>query len=280
MKIALFPNLSKNQSLMIAEGIKDFLVGKGVKVYSEDDVAEKIKAEPLSKVSPQEINYRITLGGDGTILRMIHRHPEMDAPTLGINHGSLGFMADTPVTEIYPSLEDLLSGDFDIDERLMMEAEDVSGQKGFAVNEIVFHRSKNPCLVDLSCHIDGTYINTFSADGIILSTPNGSTAYSMAAGGPILTPDLQCLALTPICPHTISNRPIVLMPKEDIRVQYLSPYEPIEVTLDGFSLFHMNPEDIVTIRPSKKSFKIINLHRHDFYSTLRSKLGWSGKLKT
>ena len=280
MKIALFPNLSKNQSVMIAEGIKDFLVGKGVQVFAEEDVFEKINANPLSSVDPRDIDYRITLGGDGTILRMIHRHPEMDAPTLGINHGSLGFMADTPVTEIYPSLEDLLSGNFDIDERLMMEAQDAHGNKGFAVNEIVFHRSKNPCLVDLACHIDGTYINTFSADGIIVSTPNGSTAYSMAAGGPILTPDLHCFVLTPICPHTISNRPIVLMPRDQLKVQYLSPYEPIEVTFDGLSLFHMSPEDILTIRPSKKAFKIVNLHRHDFYSTLRSKLGWSGKLKT
>lgn len=264
---------------MIAEGIKDFLTGRGAHIYAEEEVAKAIKAHPLSEVAPQKIDFRITLGGDGTILRMIHRHYDMDAPILGINHGSLGFMADTPVTEIYPSLEDLLSGNFDIEERLMMEASDSEGNKGFAVNEVVFHRSRNPCLVDLSCHIDGTYINTFSADGIIVSTPNGSTAYSMAAGGPIVTPDLKCFVLTPICPHTISNRPIVLMPKKELRVQYLSNYDPIEVTFDGISLFHLKPEEILTITPSKKSFKFVNLHRHDFYSTLRSKLGWSGKLK-
>lgn len=280
MKIALFPNLSKNQSLMISEGIKDFLTGKGVEVFAEEDIAGQIRCRPLSEVAPESIDYRITLGGDGTILRMVHRHPDMDAPILGINHGSLGFMADTPITEIYPSLEDLLIGAFDIDSRLMMEGEDAKGNRGFAVNEIVFHRSKNPCLIDIGCRIDGVYINTFSADGIIVSTPNGSTAYSMAAGGPILTPNLNCFVLTPICPHTISNRPIVLMPKEEIQIQYLSAYEPIEVTCDGFPLFTLKKEDVFTIRPSSKAFKMINLHRHDFYSTLRSKLGWSGKLRS
>lgn len=279
MKIALFPNLAKNQALSLTHGIKSFLMERGVEVVVEDENAEALDVPPLSSVNPKDIDFRITLGGDGTILRMIHKYPEIEAPTLGINHGSLGFMADTPINEIYPSLEDLLAGSFEIDERLMMEGEDSKGNKNFALNEIVIHRSQNPCLIDLAIYIDGTYINTFSADGIILSTPNGSTAYSMAAGGPILTPDLRCFVLTPICPHTISNRPIVLMPHQNIQVQYISDHDPVEVTCDGFPLFHMATEEIFKISPSAKYFKMVNLRRHDFYATLRSKLGWSGKLK-
>ena len=279
MRIALFPNISKSQARHIAIGIREFLTQKGVEVACEDDIAEEIGAKKLSEFDPKSFDFRITLGGDGTILRMVHKHPDIDAPTLGINHGSLGFMADTPITEIYPSLEDLLNGDFGIEKRLMMEGSDESGKIYFAINEVVVHRSQNPCLIDLAIHIDGKYINTFSADGIIVSTPNGSTAYSMSAGGPILTPDLNCLVLTPICPHTISNRPIVLMPKQEIQIQYLSPYSPVEVTVDGFPLYHLPTNGIFRISPSKHTLRMVSLARHDFYSTLRSKLGWSGKVR-
>lgn len=279
MKVALFPNVSKNQALSMAIGIREYLASKGVEVLCEDDIASDVGATPLSSARPEEIDFRITLGGDGTILRMVHKHPQITAPTLGINHGSLGFMADTPITEIYPSLDDLIEGAFVIDERIIMEGFDPFGGNYFAVNEIVLHRSSNPCLIDLAIHIDGIYINTFSADGIILSTPNGSTAYSMAAGGPILTPDLNCFVLTPICPHTISNRPIVLMPKSEIEIQYLSPYAPIEVTCDGFPAYNLATTERFKITPSTRTFKMVNLHRHDFFSTLRSKLGWAGKLK-
>src|SRR4029079_10073793 len=119
----------------------------------------------------------------------------------------------------------------------MMEGVLESGKKLLAVNEFVFHRGHVPSLIELAVTIDGDYLNTFSADGIILSTPSGSTAYSLAAGGPILTPELEDFVLTPICPHTISNRPIVLMPQKHIQVKYLSPYLPVEVTYDGISTF-------------------------------------------
>lgn len=279
MRVALFPNVSKNQARNIAVGIREYLEKRGVEVACEDDIAADIGARNISDFEPRSFDFRITLGGDGTILRMVHNHPNIDAPVLGINHGSLGFMADTPITEIYPSLDDLLSGDYTIDERMMMEGMDESGKSSFAVNEVVVHRSQNPCLIELGIHIDGKYINTFSADGIIISTPNGSTAYSMSAGGPILTPDLKCMVLTPICPHTISNRPIVLMPKQELQIQYLSPYSSVEVTVDGFPLHNLSTNNFFKITPSTRTFKMVSLARHDFYSTLRSKLGWSGKLK-
>jgi NAD+ kinase len=161
----------------------------------------------------------------------------------------------------------------------MMEGLTRSKDRFFAVNEIVIHRAHNPSLIDLSIHVDGTYLNTFSADGIIVATPSGSTAYSLAAGGPILTPEIDAFVITPICPHTISNRPLVLMPKEKIEVQYLSPYAPVEITYDGFSRFTMQTDEVFTIFKSKKKYKLVSLKRNDYFSTLRSKLAWSGQLR-
>lgn len=280
MKIALFPNMIKKPSREIAGNIVSFLKQKGAEVFSEDATADEIGSKHLSSVSPKEIDYMISLGGDGTILRLIHRHPELEAPLMAINFGGLGFMADIPIQDIYTSLDHLLTGKIIIQERMMMVGETQHFQTCQSVNDIVFHRSKNPSLIELSIFVDDIYLNTFCADGIIVSTPSGSTAYSMSAGGPIVTPDLNAFVITPICPHTISNRPIVLMPKSQIRVIYVSELQPIEVTYDGFSSFQMKTGEEFYIRLSEKKFRLVSMLYHDFYSTLRSKLGWSGKLKT
>ena len=276
---ALFPNISKRQSKSIAIGIREYLVSRDVTVAAEDDEADLIGATPLSKVDPKSIDIMISLGGDGTILRLVQKYSHLDVPIVGINLGSLGFMADVPLTEIYPALEDLLKNNFTIQDRLVMQGHGSNGDHCFAINEIVFHRAQNPCLIDLTIHIDGLYLNTFSADGIIISTPSGSTAYSLAAGGPILTPELEAFVITPICPHTISNRPIVLMPKKEIQVQYTSEYDPIEISYDGFANLSMQTGDVFHIAKSERRYKLIQLPNHDYYSTLRKKLGWTGKLK-
>lgn len=280
MIIAFFPNMNKSQAINIARDVIHFLQKHQVKVVVEDDLADQLKVAPLSSVSPDEIQFMISLGGDGTILRIAHRHPEIKAPLLGINLGGLGFMADIPLNDIYPSLQDLLEKRYTIQNRMMMEGHSSSGDKCFAVNEIVIHRAKSPSLIELSIYVDDIYLNTFSADGIILSTPTGSTAYSLAAGGPIVSPELRAFVLTPICPHTISNRPIVLMPKHNIQVEYLSHAQPIEVSYDGISTFNMVTNDKFTMTSSSHLFRLVSLARHDYFSTLREKLGWQGKLKS
>ncbi|MBA2367507.1 MAG: NAD(+)/NADH kinase [Candidatus Protochlamydia sp.] len=280
MIIALFPNEKKTSSLKIASEISHFLRSRNVQVVAEDKHTDLIGALPLSEIDAAEINFRISLGGDGTILRLVHRHPSLKAPLLGINLGSLGFLADIPLHDIYPSLEDLLDGYYTIQNRMIMEGSSSSGETCFAVNEIVVHRAQNHCLIDLSIQVDGSYLNTFSADGIILSTPSGSTAYSLAAGGPILTPELNAFVLTPICPHTISNRPIVLMPKRSIEITYLSSYLPVEISADGTTNFMLNKDELFTISLSANTFSLVALSRHNYFSTLREKLGWQGRLKT
>ncbi len=279
MIIALFPNIRKSQSKSIAIGIREFLTSQGVSVVVEDAEAQEVGAPPLSSVEPDKIDFLICLGGDGTILRLVQKCPELTAPIVGVNLGSLGFMADVPITEVYPSLQDLINGNYRIQSRIMMEGRTINNNMCYAVNEISFHRAKNPCLVDLAIHVDGSYLNTFSADGIIISTPSGSTAYSLAAGGPILTPELEAFVLTPISPHTISNRPIVLMPKQEIQIQYLSEYEPVEIAYDGFTGNTISTGEMFHISLSSRKFRLVNLGHHDYYSTLRSKLGWTGTLR-
>jgi NAD+ kinase len=279
MIIAIFYNESKNASRSVAIDVCRFLASFNVKVVSDDHKAAEIGALPISGVDPKEIDFMLSLGGDGTILRVLHSHPEIEAPLIGINLGGLGFMADVPLTDIYASLQDLLNGSYQIQKRIVMEGKASNGDACFAVNDIVVHRAQIPSLVDLAMYVDGSYLNTFSADGLIVATPGGSTAYSLAAGGPIITPEVNALVITPISPHTISNRPIVLMPKEEIRIQYLSENKPVEVTFDGISSFSMATGEVFRIKLSPKTFRSVLLTRHNYFSTLRTKLGWAGKLR-
>ncbi len=274
MIIALFPNEKKKQSFELAIHIREFLEDQGVTVVAEDEKASAIGAKPLSSVDPSKIKFLISMGGDGTILRLSHRYGHLDAAILGVNLGHLGFMADIPVADVYPSLTDLLNGAYTIDNRLTLQAGELR-----AVNDIVIHRAHNYSLIELAILIDGVYVNTFTADSIIIATPNGSTAYSLAAGGPILSPSLEAIVITPICPHTISNRPIVLTADRKIEIQYVSEYGPIEVRADGLDAFPMKSGETLLVKKSERPFKRVSLNRHEYFSTLRTKLGWSGKLR-
>lgn len=280
MIIALFPNEQKARALDLSIQMRQFLEDRGVSVAAEDEKAHQIGALPLSTLDPKEIRFLVSIGGDGTLLRVIHRFSYINAPILGVNLGYLGFMADVPASDIFPSLTDLLGGAYTIDRRIVLEAASNNQPTLYGVNDIVLHRAKNYSLIQLAIHVDGAYINTFIADGMIVATPTGSTAYSLAAGGPILSPTLDAIVLTPICPHTISNRPIVLTAERKIEIQYASDYDPIDVRADGVDAFSMEAQSTVQIQRSKRGFQIVNLDRHEYFATLRKKLGWSGRFGT
>lgn len=280
MIIALFPNASKSNAAAVAKEVYQFFQNKGITVVVDTQEARSMGARSLNEIEMSQIDFAVSLGGDGTILRLVHKYPELQAPIIGINLGSLGFMADIPLNDLHASLEQFLQGHYRIENRMMVEGA-LSGQSGFfALNEVVVHRYRNPSLIELAVYVDGTYLNTFEADGLIISTASGSTAYSLAAGGPILTPELQAFVLTPISPHTISNRPIVFMPKKEIQVQYSSKYGPVEVTFDGIPRFNLEATQTFTIWPSTRVFRLVSLLHSDYFSILRTKLGWAGKLKS
>lgn len=321
MTIALFPHEKKQHSFELAIQIREFLERKKIQVAAEDEKAASIGAIPLSSIDPKEIRFLISMGGDGTLLRISHQFSHLDAPILGVNLGHLGFMADVPIDDLFASLTDLLEGAYTLEKRVALEAKhlfkelpsegrnsSVQERGGSfaphlsngsldpalkhrdssklpvqqktlrAVNDIVLHRAQNYSLIELAIQVDGIYINTFVADGIIIATPTGSTAYSLAAGGPILAPNLDAIVITPICPHTISNRPIVLTGDRRIEIQYVSAYDPIDVRADGLEAFSLTSKERISIQKSTHPFKIVNLHRHEYFATLRKKLGWSGKL--
>ncbi len=279
MIVAIFAHSAKNRSKSIAIEIRDFFSNHGVQAIFVDEEEAGNEADSLANIDPKKIDFIVSIGGDGTILHIMHSHPEIDAPIVAVNLGGLGFMADIPIDEVYTCLEALLKGQFTIQHRLMMQGTTGNNRDCFAINEIAVHRSHNPSLIELAVYDDGNYLNTFAADGLIVATPTGSTAYSLAAGGPILTPELEAFVLTPISPHTISNRPIVLMPKQELQVHYLGEYERVEVTYDGCKTFPLHPGEVVSIKMSERKFKLVSFPQYDYFATLRTKLGWSGKLK-
>ena len=277
--IALFPNANKTASLEITKQIASFLQQRNCTVIADEPAATALKIDHVSTIEPDLIDYKISLGGDGTILQLIHNYYDITAPLLGINLGSLGFLADIPQGKIYESLELLLDGQYFIEKRMMMSGTTNKNKNCFALNELVFHRADNPSLIELAVTVDGKYLNSFTADGLIISTPTGSTAYSLAAGGPILSPNLRAFVITPISPHTISNRPIVLMPNQQIEIKVINSIKPVEITYDGISSFKLVDGEIFTIKSSNDELKLIKMNGHNYFSTLREKLGWQGTLK-
>jgi NAD+ kinase len=278
MKIVVFSNFSKPKAHQVTDEMVRFFLEKKCQVFMEDEHAKVFGAKKLSATPHSQIDYCISTGGDGTILTFLHKYPTLTAPLLGINLGHLGFMADIPIKGMQKSLLALINKEFVIEKRLMLEHKHPQKKSVFAINDIVLHRASNPSLIELKVSVDGKYFNTFRADGIIIATPTGSTAYSLAAGGPIITTQTEVVVLTPICPHTISNRPIVFLPKKNIVVQYVSKQKPIEVSTDGISQFNLATNETLTILPSKRTFNIINLENYDHFEILRTKLNWSGKL--
>jgi|SRR3990167_881238 len=274
----IMPNEDKFDSITISKEIIKFLESHKVKVLSEKSKAALLNIEAISEKNIQNIEYFISLGGDGTILKNIHEYSYLNKPFLGINLGSLGFMTDIPLNDIYISLQDLLNKNFTIENRIMLEVK--SNSKLIAANDIVFHRRENPSLIDLSVYLNGKYLNTFSADGLIIATPNGSTAYSLSSGGPILMPELDAFVLTAISPHTISIRPIVIRSDVEIEIKYISNNNNnISYFVDGMHQFSIKAKESVTLVKSKTILKLIKLKNHDYFSTLRTKLNWSGNLK-
>lgn len=279
ISVAITPNLHKPQALPLAITIRDYLTQKRVRVVAADDAASALELPPLSQIKSEEVDLVISVGGDGSILNFIHTYPKVDAPVVGVNIGTLGFLADVPVAKVTGALDELISGAYTVQKRLMIHGVTHTGQECYAVNDIVVHRGENHRLVDLALFVDGKYLNTFSADGVIVSTPSGSTAYSLSAGGPILTPDLEAICITPICPHTISNCPIVLPPNAKISIQYLNAYKPVQVLYDGICRFTLAPQERFELEKAERRFSLVALNSVDYFTTLRTKLGWSGTAK-
>ena len=226
-----------------------------------------------------------SIGGDGTMLYTFHQYQEYDVPILGINAGSLGFMASISVESLHASLEEFYQSKYVIERRQLLSYTTFSGKTGYGVNDLVVHRGIHRGLVHIQVDIDGCYLNTFRSDGLIVATPTGSTAYSLSSGGPIMMRNVRALILTTISPHTISNRPVVVLPNQEMKLTYLDSkdtFDPseegLDTCVDGRELPALERYQSITVSIPDRTIRTILLNRNDELATLRSKLRWSGTL--
>ncbi|MFQ5695602.1 MAG: NAD(+)/NADH kinase, partial [Terriglobia bacterium] len=227
---------------------------------------------------PAQVDLLIVLGGDGTLLAAARLAQECDVPILGVNLGHLGFLTEITVEEIYPTLEDVLAGRHRVDRRTMIEAEvEREGRpvaRYLALNDIVLHKAAMARILDFEVSIDGTFVSRIRADGLILATPTGSTAYSLSAGGPIIVPRADALVVTPIAPHMLTNRPLVIPGDSTIEVKVGPTAEAAHGTVDGQVGEELRSGDCIRARRSAKVVQLIVSPRRDYFQVLRSKLRW------
>jgi len=223
----------------------------------------------------------IVLGGDGTLLSVARQVVGHEIPILGVNLGGLGFLTQTSLEELYRVLDRVIQGEYQVDKREVLSAAVLRGERKLAqynvLNDAVINKGALARIIDLEVTIDGEEITTFKADGLILSTPTGSTAYNLSAGGPIVYPSLHCIIITPICSHTLTNRPIVIPDNVTVRAVLKSKQQEVYLTLDGQQGLPLEYEDIVEVKkvPAQISF-IKSPYRH-YFGVLREKLKWGAR---
>lgn len=264
-----------------ARKLASWLESRGKKVHIDAETAAAIKMPGCEREEmPALVEMIIVLGGDGTLLSAARLVADAGTavPIFGVNLGSLGFMAEVSLDELYGNLEKAIAGRLATEDRMMLTASVVRGDKRVAsyrvLNDAVINKGALARMMELKVSVNDGHLTTFRADGLIVATPTGSTAYSLSAGGPIIHPTIQCFVLTPICPHTLSNRPIALPDNVVVTVRLTSPSEDVSLTLDGQIGFPLEPGDVVGIRKSRFKLKLIKHPSKSYYEILRTKLKW------
>jgi NAD+ kinase len=232
---------------------------------------------------PKECDLIVVLGGDGTLIGMADRIADagVDVPILGVNFGSLGFLTEVTLPELYGSLESVLAGDAQIEERMMLRSrtwrDGAVVADRIALNDVVITKGALSRIIDLSVDVGDHPVMRVRADGLIVASPTGSTAYNLAAGGPILHPEVDALLLTPIAPHMLTNRPIVIPASSEIRVQPMmnGANEEVFVTIDGQSGHALQSNDVIHITRADHSLRLVRASTRTYFDVLRQKLKWS-----
>ena len=262
----------------------DHLARRGFRILLDPSCRDIIEAPSDAIRTPEtlgrECDVVIAVGGDGTLLNAARAVAPFGTPVIGINLGRIGFLVDISPDHALSKLDEILSGHFLAEERLMLQTRiQRDGQiihQELAVNEVVVHRWITPSMIEIITRIDGRFLNAQRADGLIISTPTGSTAYALSGGGPILYPNLDVIELVPINPHTLTNRPIVIASDSKVEIAFATTGEMrAEVTCDTVSIPEVLTDDRILIRKAEKSFKLLHPVDYDFFEILRAKLNWS-----
>ncbi|MBA4371298.1 MAG: NAD(+) kinase [Thermodesulfovibrio sp.] len=269
----------RTETAEIARELVPWLEQRGWQVLVEEATAGHIGLRGFSHEEIAKSSDTIlVLGGDGTMLRASRLVAEKGTPILGVNLGTLGFITEVNRNEIYQSLENLIAGRCSTEERLMLTTRVIRDGDAVAeytvLNDAVIAKSALARIIDLETFVHETYVTSFKADGLIISTPTGSTAYSLAAGGPIMYPTLDSIVLTPICPHTLTNRPIVIPADFEIRITLKTPNEEVYLTLDGQVGLPLQVDDIIEIQKAEYKTKLVMPCERDYFKVLRNKLKW------
>jgi NAD+ kinase len=252
----------------------------GAELLIEEKLTDHSSGIPVFK--PRDIDLLITLGGDGTLLRGARLVAAQHTPVMGVNLGHLGFLTSVPLAELEPHMDSLFAGDFWLDARSTLEArvtdgDGATGECFIALNDAVLHKGGFARVIRLAIHVgtERQEVGTYTSDGIILATPTGSTAYSLSAGGPIVVPSLDCILATPICPHTLVVRPLVLPMDLEVAVTPLAGVDEVILTVDGQDGAELRPGDQLVVRRGEPTVQLVRFASQSFFATLRRKLHWN-----
>jgi NAD+ kinase len=273
------PDAAQAQSVILR--LVEWLGQHGMSVVIEKETAGLVPSASVAAAHksdlPGQVDLLIVLGGDGTLLSMARAVGDLGVPILGVNLGGLGFLTATTLDEMLPALETLLAGGMEVEERLMLSASLRRGGQSvgeyIALNDVVITKSAMSRIIDLSVSVGGRHAISYRADGLIIATPTGSTAYNLSAGGPILFPTMDAVVLTPIAPHTLSNRPIVVPGAQRIEVALLIDQE-VMLTMDGQVGVPLRERDVVEVQKAAARIRLVRFPQKDFFSVLRTKLKW------
>jgi NAD+ kinase len=256
--------------------LEKFLAAKGIEPVLEQAAAEKIgRTDGLPREQvPVESDLVVVLGGDGTLLSIAHIAARQNVPVMGVNLGSLGFLTEVPLAEMTLALEALLSGRTDIISPRMMLQSTWRGTTELTLNDVVINKAAKARMVQYAISVDGREIAKLRADGLVVATPTGSTAYSLSAGGPILQPAVPAIVLTPICPHTLSFRPTVISSDARVRIELETPGEEVFLTLDGQRGGEMDGDGVVEIRKADCVLSLVASPKRNYFDLLQEKLRW------
>ena len=283
--VGLIVNYKKEKTRETACRIINWLNYKKLKVCIEGNMGNEIGKEELNCPTEKflkKVDLIISLGGDGTLLRAARLAAAENIPVFGVNLGGLGFLTQIGIDDLGKSLEKLYQGRYFLDERMMLSCivkrKEEEIKKITALNDVVIGKGAFARIICLATYVNNDYVITYSADGLVVSTPTGSTAYSLSAGGPIVNPNINSIILTPICPHTLSARPLIIGENDQVKIKLELSEEKVMVTIDGQEGFTLRPNDEVIIKKSEHKARLITFKEKSFYAILREKLRWSGQI--
>lgn len=286
MILGLTGNRTKDRVVHVLPAYTTWLREHGVNLVISEDFRDIQGLESYRFSAPEEIGTQcdvlLSFGGDGTLLNTVRLLQGTETPVLGVNLGGLGYLTEVGPDELYACTEALLDGRWSTIRRMILEVScerkdgTVEGP-WFALNDAVLDKAGFPRLISIKAEVNGQHVNHFRADGLILATPTGSTGYNLSAGGPILEPELEAIIMTPLNPHSLSNRPLIINSQKEIRIVASSPMNRTSVAVDGEAMCDLANNEAFVVRRSDISARLIHLHEgNTFYEVLRKKLGWGG----